>query len=213
MMNAWTIRIGVTFLAVAGLMGCDGKGHEPGTEGVTAKSAPADPGNAAQPAHPPTPSEAGPGETASDTVPEQPAAPAGERQSQGGVSWEMPAGWHEGADAPMRMATLTDGAADIAINSFPGDVGGTLLNVNRWRAQLGLPSASSEADAEKLMTDLDVAGRTVRIFDEAGPRARMLVATVPGDGKLYFFKMTGPPDVVAARKDVFDQFVKTIRVE
>ena len=44
-------------------------------------------------------------------------------------------------------------------------------------------------------------------------QSRMLVATVPGDDKLYFFKMTGSDDLLTKRKGAFDRFVKSIRVE
>jgi hypothetical protein len=86
--------------------------------------------------------------------------------------------------------------------------------VNRWRGQVGLPPVATEAEAEQLMTRVDAeGGPAVRVLDMAGPQQRVLVAIVPGADKLFFFKMTAPPDVVEPRKAAFEQIVKTIRVE
>lgn len=186
--------------------GCDNSKENPAANDVTVKTAPADPGNAPQPANAPAPTT----EPAPSAAPALAAAGAGERQSAEGVSWELPAGWRKGADAPMRLATITDGQADIAITAFPGDVGGSAQNLNRWRGQVGLPPVNPD-EAEKQFSDLDVNGVKLRLLDLTGQQ-RMLVATVPANGKLFFFKMTGPLDVIAARKDVFMQFVKSIRV-
>jgi hypothetical protein len=192
--------------------GCD---NEPdgsrSAQDMTVKVAPADPGNAPQPVSPPPPTTGAAAAVAREPVPAAPDA-KGERQSAGGVSWELPAGWSKAADAPMRLATIGDGQAEIAISSFPGDVGGTMANVVRWQNQVGAPPAASEAEAEKLMAEVDVAGVKIRTLDLSG-RQRMLVAIVPAHGKLFFFKMMGSADLIAARKDVFTNFVKTIRVE
>jgi hypothetical protein len=179
------------------------------SSGVTAKDVAANPGDVPQPASPPPPVAASKPTAAQDA-----AAVAGKREGSAGISWETPAGWSMGPAAPMRLATLTDGTAEIAISAFPGDVGGTLMNVNRWRQQLGLPPLASQADAEAAMATVDVdGGGKVRTLDLSNGGQRMLVAVAPGEGRLYFFKMTAPADVAAARKDAFDRFVKTIRVE
>jgi len=66
--------------------------------------------------------------------------------------WIVPEGWREMPDnPPMRLATyIADGPhgdVEIAITRFPGDVGGMLANVNRWRSQMGLvPILEDELD-------------------------------------------------------------------
>jgi hypothetical protein len=194
------------------ITGCKGdrdkNAGQAGSTNVTPKDVAANPGDVPQPASPPAPTDAG-----NPTKPRDAASVAGKRESAGGLSWETPAGWSMGAEVPMRLATLTDGTAEIAISAFPGNVGGTLMNVNRWRGQLGLTPLASEADAEAAMGTADVSGRKVRTLDLSNNGQRMLVAVVPGEGRLYFVKLSAPADVAAARKGVFDQFVKTIRVE
>ena len=186
------------WLMGAGLA-CDSKPAP--SEPVTPKSAPPDPGNVPQPAGTPVPATG-------------PTSDAGARQSVGGISWDMPAGWTRGAEGPMRLATVTDGKAEIAISSFGGDVGGVLPNVNRWRGQVGLPPVESQADAERDVTEVEIAsGQKVRVYDFAGTETRTRDASVPGEGKLYFIKMTAPSAVVAERVGAFDQLVKSLRVE
>jgi hypothetical protein len=207
MMKAMTVAmslvLGLAF-AGTGCKGDDDKSKSAGGSGgsVTAKTAPANPGDAPKPA-------SGPPAGSS-----QAAAPApGKRESVEGVSYELPDGWSQNRDNPVRLVTLTDGQAEIAVNAFGGNVGGTLLNVNRWRGQVGLPPVASEEEAKKDIREVDVEGRKFQMVDLAGASSRTLVAVVPGNDKLYFFKMTAPADVVAKRKDAFERFVKTIRVE
>jgi hypothetical protein len=201
--------LGLAFAAA----GCKGEDdNKPASAGrqsedVTAKSAPANPGDAPQPASGPPPA------TQAVAAPAGAAPSAGgKRDSADGVSWETPDGWSRGREAQMRLATLTDGHAEIAISSFGGNVGGILANVNRWRGQVKLPPVATEAEARKDVREMDVNGRKVEVVDLTGSE-RTLVAIVPGDGRLYFFKMTAPADVVAERQAAFEQLVKTIRVE
>jgi hypothetical protein len=195
------LLVGLPF-ATAGCKGDDDKSKSAGssTGSVTAKQAPANPGDAPQAASGPLPTT-------------QPAASgAGGRQSLDGMSFELPAGWSQNQNNPVRLATLTDGTAEIAVNAFPGNVGGTLMNVNRWRGQVGLPAVASEAEAKKDIREMVVNGTKVQVVDLTGS-SRMLVAVVPVRDKLYFFKLAGSADVVAARKDAFDRFVQSIKVE
>src|SRR5262245_43467033 len=53
-----------------------------------------------------------------------------------GVAWTAPPGWREiQSSQPSRVATFNpgEGLPEVAINVFPGDTGGLLANVNRWR--------------------------------------------------------------------------------
>ncbi|OHE88955.1 MAG: hypothetical protein A3G75_13040 [Verrucomicrobia bacterium RIFCSPLOWO2_12_FULL_64_8] len=60
------------------------------------------------------------------------------------IRWQTPAGWQEQAAGNVRQGSFLvageGGAqADMSVISFPGDVGGDLANVNRWRNQIQLP--------------------------------------------------------------------------
>lgn len=58
-------------------------------------------------------------------------------------SWVVPENWtKDETPRSMRLATYTipteSGTQEVAISRFPGHVGGTLANINRWRGQMGL---------------------------------------------------------------------------
>ena len=59
------------------------------------------------------------------------------------LTWTVPGDWKDKPGSAMRKGSYAvpgpGGEADLAITAFPGDVGGDLANVNRWRGQLALP--------------------------------------------------------------------------
>src|SRR5690606_29014665 len=58
------------------------------------------------------------------------------------ISWKTPSTWVQINPTPLRVGnfTITEGdlKAEMAIIPFPGQVGGELENVNRWRGEIGL---------------------------------------------------------------------------
>ena len=58
------------------------------------------------------------------------AAAAGELQ------YTVPAGWRQLPASGIRKATLQVDDAELSVLVFPGDVGGELANINRWRSKL-----------------------------------------------------------------------------
>lgn len=137
-----------------------------------------------------------------------------------GLAWDVPAGWTTGPEKPMRKATLllpaTDGtpAAELAVTAFPGDVGGNLANVNRWRGQLSLPPIG-QAELGSALQHIDVGSLHIDVIELVGPGTppaqRLLGAIVPYSGATWFFKLSGPDAAIAAQKDAFLAFVRTIR--
>lgn len=135
------------------------------------------------------------------------------------LSWTAPTHWEARQGSSMRKATYVvkteDGAtADLAVTAFPGDVGGEVANVNRWRGQVGL-STVSEADARAAIERIDANGLKIGVIDIADPSTpdgvRLLGAWVPHDGATWFFKLLGPDAVVRKEKAAFLEFVKTIK--
>lgn len=136
------------------------------------------------------------------------------------LDWSAPAHWQSGAERPMRVATLVvpgrDGSTDgeVAVTAFPGDVGGNLANVNRWRQQLGLPPISQN-ELGTALQHLDVGPLHVDVVELVAPGLpppqRVLGAIVPHAGATWFFKFTGPDTLVAAERENFMTFVRTLR--
>jgi hypothetical protein len=107
--------------------------------------------------------------------------------------------------------------AELAVTAFPGDVGGNLANVNRWRQQLQLAPISA-AELDSALTHLHVGELHVDVAELLGPtptegktRQRVLGAIVPHNGATWFFKLTGPDILVTHEKDAFLAFLKTLQ--
>ena len=124
--------------------------------------------------------------------------------------WTVPAGWKEEPPTQMLVAKFSatdkDAKADITVSAFPGDVGGLLANVNRWRRQIGLPPMA-EADVTKEVKQLDsVPGKMMLVemtgTDPKTSRSAQLVGIiVPQAGQTWFYKLMGDAAVVGAQKD------------
>lgn len=93
-------------------------------------------------------------------------APAGK------PDWKVPASWQSATPGAMLLAKFVatgDAGAkvDITVSSFPGDVGGLLANINRWRGQLGLPGLK-EAELPSQTSSLDLGGIAGTVMDASG---------------------------------------------
>lgn len=134
------------------------------------------------------------------------------------LTWTAPGHWQAKPASSMRKGTFViagDGAsAELAITAFPGDVGGEVANVNRWRGQIQLP-ALPEAQVGGTVTRLDANGLKIGYVDmvntAAGTPVRVLGAWIPHQGSTWFFKLSGPDALVAREKDAFVQFLTTVK--
>ena len=128
------------------------------------------------------------------------------------IHWTTPAGWKEMPPTTIRKGNfIVPGAsgkqAEVSVISLPGDVGGTLANVNRWRAEVGLGDITEkEVVSEKIVVDSSEG----KLYEMAGPTNRTVVAVIPRDGASWFFKMRGDSEVVAAAKPAFLEFLKSV---
>ena len=91
-----------------------------------------------------------------------------------------------------------------------GNGGGLLMNVNRWRKQLGLADVD-EGAANALAKPLDVAGGKAMLVDMSGQDARMIAAIVPQGSQTWFYKLMGPASLVEQEKESFLKLVQTAR--
>jgi hypothetical protein len=133
------------------------------------------------------------------------------------LTWTAPPEWAQKPPAPMRKATFaipsSSGDAELSITAFPGDVGGELANVNRWRGQVQLPPIT-EGELAKEVTRVEHNGLKFGVADivatGANPR-RILGASVPFGGATWFFKIAGPDAAVSAAKPAFLTFLATVK--
>ncbi len=134
--------------------------------------------------------------------------------------WKIPADWTPAPSRPMLFKVFTlageaDAKAEVTISFFQGEVGGMLLNVNRWRGQLGQPPIDQAqldsvldliSTAEGKATMVDFTGTDIK----TGAPARLVAAIVPHAGYTWFYKLMGNGKLVGSQKDSFVQFVKTV---
>ncbi len=136
-----------------------------------------------------------------------------------GLAWTAPAHWVSKGASGMRKGTFTlpgegGATAELAITAFPGDVGGDVANVNRWRGQVQLPPQSPD-EVLKSIQRLEANGLKIGVVDmantSAGAATRVLGAMVPFEGSTWFFKVTGPDALVAKEKPAFLAFLQSIK--
>lgn len=156
-------------------------------------------------------------------APATPKAPAGgggmantavPTASGDGLTWKAPANWTAKAPGAMRRGSysITDdrnNEADLSITAFPGNVGGELANVNRWRGQIELPPIT-EGELPAALTRFEKNGLKFAVLDITGPTQRTLGAMVPFNGATWFFKLQGPMNLVTKEKDAFMAFLNTV---
>jgi hypothetical protein len=145
--------------------------------------------------------------------------PAGHPPIGGKPTYTVPEGWKEidpgsGQFAPLIALKVEEGGASarVTISRSAGEGGGLLLNVNRWRGQIGLPDLDEEQvrDAAK---KFEVGGASGSYFDFTGREQRTLVVVAPSRGQTWFLKMQGPADLVGHQKAAFDKFVGSVKFD
>jgi hypothetical protein len=163
---------------------------------------------------------AGNAASAPAAMPPAVARPAPQEGAADLPKWQAPANWSETEPGPMilkkfAIAGPAEAKAAVSISFFPGDVGGTFNNVNRWRGQIGLPPV--EADKLDGVTQpLETAGGPGTLVDfpgtdpKTGQPARLVGAIVPHGDNTWFYKLLGDGPLVGAEKESFVKFVKGV---
>lgn len=134
----------------------------------------------------------------------------------GGVSYIVPEGWEDLPASGIRKANLKvsdeNGTAELTVLVFPGDVGGRLANINRWRGQVGLNDAPSE-DLPKFTESYTISqhpGLYVRL--EGGAQS-ILGGLLPFHGSTWFFKFLGSSGTVLGNEAKMKAFLDTVQLQ
>ena len=134
----------------------------------------------------------------------------------GEISYTVPNGWEELAPSGIRKANLkvtdANGSAELTVLVFPGDVGGRLANINRWRGQIGLPAATPEelpAFTEGY-TISQHRGLYVRL---EGAQQSILGGLLPFHGNTWFFKLLGDNGTVLSHEADMKAFLDSVQLQ
>lgn len=138
-------------------------------------------------------------------------------EAAGAIRYETPDAWEEFPAEGIRKANFRatgpdGGTAEITVLAFPGDVGGMLANINRWRRQVGLPPAEAD-NADAISEPVSVSRHPARLVRIEGESASILGALLPFHGFTWFFKMQGDAGAVAANEDPFREFLASVSLE
>lgn len=144
-----------------------------------------------------------------------------ERGALPSLTWKVPAGWEEAAPGEMRLASFRvrgkdSEQADVGVFPLPGMAGTDVDNVNRWRGQVGQPALSAE-ELDKGAEAVSVDGMVAKVYEQAGEnpgsgeKTRILGAILRREGVAWFFKMTGPDELVAQQRPAFREFLESLK--
>ncbi len=137
--------------------------------------------------------------------------------------FDLPPGWSELPATSARRVNLRvggDARAECYLSSLPGQAGGLLDNVNRWRHQMGLAPIDAEALAKLPRTKLlqreavtiELDGTFTGMSAAPLENARMVGAIAALPAVTLFLKMTGPRDVVGRERAGFDKVLTSLRL-
>jgi hypothetical protein len=131
------------------------------------------------------------------------------------IQWKTPEGWTEVPPSSMRYASFSapaddGGKIDISVVTFPGDGGSDADNINRWRGQMGLAPVDASAVTSQV-APFKTGDTTFATTDIAGDKTRTIAAWTRRDGRVWFFKATGPNAAVEKEKPNFVKFIESVR--
>lgn len=136
-------------------------------------------------------------------------------QSASDIAYTTPETWTEIAPTSIRKANfLIDnetGQAEVSITVFPGDVGGLLANINRWRSQIGLDPLKAESLGDYLEST-SIALHKGYFTKLEGNTQSILGGILPFHGSTWFIKMQGSILCIDAEEANFKAFLSSFKI-
>jgi hypothetical protein len=132
------------------------------------------------------------------------------------LSYSVPESWEEFPAQSVRKANFRisdeSGSAEITVTVFPGDVGGQLANINRWRSQIGLDAIQADG-MEAITRPITISGHSSTLVDLQGAEQSILGGILSFHGSTWFFKMQGAKGTVAAQAGQMEDFLASVKIE
>ena len=159
--------------------------------------------------------------------PDHPPIAAQTASAAAPFKFNLPEGWQSLPVSGMRRAAFRIGGgakeALVTVFDFPAGAGSMMgdpvANVNRWRGEVGLApldDAKVNSSLEPIDIDGDIAQLVVALPDPAEPQESKvergtLAAMLTRGDVVWFFKLSGDRGLVAAERDNFVSFLKSVR--
>lgn len=132
------------------------------------------------------------------------------------LTYTVPESWEEFPAQSVRKANFRvsddSGKAEITVTVFPGDVGGLLANINRWRGQIGL-DATDEDGSKDLTRQISISKHGSTLVNLQGPEQSILGGILSFHGSTWFFKMQGATGTVASQAEAMEAFLASVQIE
>jgi hypothetical protein len=126
--------------------------------------------------------------------------------------WKIPASWTEVSPGMMQQAKFIakgdgDAQAEATLSIFPGEAGGLLVNVNRWRRQIKLSPVTEEELQPLVQSQSSPSGPlTVLDLKNETDGQRLVAAILKRGSETWYFKITGDDAVVDRERAAFLRF-------
>lgn len=137
-------------------------------------------------------------------------------QQAGEVSYTVPAGWEDLPPTGIRKANLRVadefGSAELTVLVFPGDVGGDLANINRWREQISLGPITADTLPSVAEPYVISEHRGLYVRLEGGMQS-ILGGLLPFHGSTWFFKFQGSSQTVLDNETAMKAFLDSVQLE
>ena len=130
------------------------------------------------------------------------------------LEWQRPKSWVELEPTQFRLANFgVPGEVQCFLSILPGEAGGVLMNLNRWRQQLDVePIAEQDLESLQRLPMLGSDAIVMDVVGKASGAARKLTGLVlVAEDSVVFVKMLGSPAAVDAERGHFEQFVHSVR--
>jgi hypothetical protein len=132
-------------------------------------------------------------------------------------TWTVPTAWvKQPGERAMRIATFIASADDTAIHiplsSFPGEAGGLLDNINRWRGQVGLAAVTKENLMEGV-TSFENPGMKIYTMRLKGATNHMLGGVIydEANDRTWFIKATASATALDKHEKNFIAFAQSFK--
>jgi hypothetical protein len=145
-------------------------------------------------------------------------SPAGGATRQRVVSFTKPEGWSEGRLSTMRKAALVvqegEQQVEVTVIDLVAEVNPLLLNVNRWRGEVGLGEVT-EQELASTTEKIEVAGEEATYMELVGPSDSPRPLTILGviqyrGPKAWFIKLKGDSALAQREKANYQSFVRSL---
>lgn len=141
--------------------------------------------------------------------PQKPPVPAINHKT---LSWTTPKDWVEQPHTDLQTAHFSvpgpdKAKADMVILSFSGLVGDEIVNVNQWRAEVGLPPI----EPTDITFDQIVVGKQQgKLYQFFGTEKATMIVWLTRNDTFWFFKLHGSTNAVSANKSAMMEFLKSV---